>query len=1290
MSNKLTLNTFSRGRNSDVDQALIQPDQYLSAKNVELTADGSFFSLKNIKGTTQTSSLLSDDNDILAVKESNYIIDGVSYPCITVFAASLADGFRIIVYNTANTNTYVLFTEPVGSDYFTDDRNVDVVNYPENGLDVLYFTDNYHEPRFLRCEINSYTPNFLNAFQISLGRKGSTGRVVFNSISATGGSLLTGTYQFAYRMVNPTSKKFTKWSSLTNPVHVYDKSNGNEVVNAGIGLLSTRKINLTVDPSELELANFEYYQLAVVENIGPGLPTTADLLDVKPVSGGLTYEYKSNASTGTIDLQDITVDLAQIRTINTLNVKQNRLFGGNIRYEMMPFDGVGTPRINSAIYNILDLGSPDAYSADATSSQYVGYFRDEVYRFGVVYTDENGNKSNVYPLSIGSLLSGNPISAGVPDVKFPARSASINYTLQTGSGNIRALGLTLQGLQGHPTWAASVEVVRLPRKKRILFQTPVIPMSQIFGTGSLQQYPSKYGSWSGSSTFPQVDDPNAQPMTAGSTFVPKNMFWPDFRTTEKVTTPTGSGISGVIKGEVRMIRGGGNGGTPYAMIFPQANMYGAIEPFVYTGNEKIDGVDYALLKCDFRQYSTAPNVPSVGAAPVGDYLDQSAIGVFHAIGDAQYFYNSTQGGKSIHSSHRNIEITDYEYFDNGDAAKSVGGNFVYDYEALQTKNTSWGYEPTSQRSAVIKVQANTFRDPTAVGGLTFKEGNLNNANGGAYVFGSAGMQYPANVRNDWFPSYAGFSNSNSNVGAVLIANMVNNMGDDRYGDLFSQGEYISTGSKYTFSDSERATLKAGGNIMINLNVWGGDCYINYHTFKVEDSAYLIVNQNKYSGQNLNRGQNTIKYNRAYTWGSTGTGEDHTLSMPVAYKNAAQFVQVLMESEFNGGVRDIQSFPYTTAFPVPRVWGNSVDEPSLRTPLSYQFNNNLTQQNSQKIYFPKLQYSFEQDVFKARVVYTDQKIYNSDQAGFDVFRALSFYDLQESLGGITKLALSQDELYAIQESGVCYLPIDANQLEQTTGEMLQVRSGDVIGRPIIIDTKRGGQHLRGILETGALVFIPDNNSRSIYALNGRELLIITQDNESIFRSLFEDKIAGKDIVSIYDPIRRQIWLTIERENPQIYNVATGGWIGFHEFEGLQAGVFTNSNLFLFNNSVHTMYTNPLTSLFGIEREPEVTFVINPDEPMSKTFDNFALSASQRVDEINVVVEREDVLGNQTIPPIPMDNLSIEGTWRVATPRDGVGARLRGLRAITSIKWFSNIQSTVRALYTKYRLSPRRPF
>jgi hypothetical protein len=1275
--NKITGNVF-RGRDTDTDPNKVNPDRYLEAHNVELVGEGKFFAIQQIKGTTQVATI-STNPAVTVLKEikCRYSIGGELYEGLTIFTAELSGSDYIFhIYGYANNTVYELFQENVGPDYLTDDRTIDAHNYPENGVDIIYFTDNLAEVRFIKCEIPSpYIANFLNSYRLSLLRKGANGTISFTS-TASGGTLLSGTYQFAYRMANPTNKSFTKWSSLTNPIHVYDKANSTSPVYSGIGIITNRKITISIEPSTEETDNYDFLQLAVVENIGPTTPTTASLLDIVSIPGtSISYEYKSNANIGTIPIEDITVDFAQIQTVKTINIKEKRLVGGNVTYTDLEIDN-GTPSITGGSILKQADSSADSFSSDAFASRYKGYWRDEVYRFGVVFYDKDGNRSSVQPLDL-SQITDNAITPGLTDMKFPDRSwtSSANrYTLFNSSNQIQSLGLQLLGLTNIPSWARSLEIVRVPRINNILFQSPIIPMMTVSGVGALDDYPN-FVTYS-TTLADEKEYPDAVPMTASSTLVPKNLFWPEQRGILKRTSGFGSGTNKVITGEVQLVPSSGSG-YDYSMVFPTPSMYEPTSnPFVYTGAEKLDFIDYAAL----RGQITTPDFTSYDP---GDDLNTNTTGTFYAVADNQYYFDSGHNKSPI--IYTNYAVTDYEFFNNLGQPATVAGQSSLDYAALQTVGVNLGFQPNVQRSGVVKLNGPTLNDIMSTG-ASFSVGSLNPYVAGGFIFGSSGAAYEASnaTTNKYIDKYTGYVNGDI-VQAVSIVNVKRGLGDDRYGSITDQDEYISTGAKYTFTASEVATLEGGGNVSVNIDVWGGDCFVGPQIFKVADSAYSVMNQPKNGGAAQTTTQLLDKWNNTLFKDITGSA---FLCIPVAIENAAQFVQVVIESEYNGEVREPDVLTATTA-DIPVQLGSVT---TARSPLTYRYNTNLNVQNSQRVYVTEPQYSFKQNRFGSRLVYSDLKLYNSDQAGFDIFRVANFFDLEEKYYPITKLAIAGDDLYSIQERGIFYIPTGSRQIEATDGGTLAVRSGDYIGRPILIDSERGSQHIAGIIEAGGVIYVPDNANRNIYALSGQQLQPITKDNESEFRDFFSTPIIERDLIGIYDPVRLEYWVAKKSASEcQVYN-ERGAWIGNYEFTGLQGGIYNNAMYVLGASAsglkLYTIYTGTVNQLFGNTVVPRVSFSINPDPDFTKTFDNIMINASERLSSMDFVVIRENSLGNQTATT-SLDVPSIGGNFRIAVPRDSVSARLRGMYCKATITW-KNIQSAISAVGTKYRKSSRRPW
>jgi len=147
---EITKNSFQRGRSTDVDPSVVANDSYLEAHNVTLTGDSKFLALENIKGTVEVGEVVAGSN-VMAVYSNRYLIEGVETQCLTIFA-SQTNKFQIFAYDPATDTSYQLLDQTY-TGYAALTPTLDAYLYPEQGVDVIYFTDGLNEMRKLRCEI---------------------------------------------------------------------------------------------------------------------------------------------------------------------------------------------------------------------------------------------------------------------------------------------------------------------------------------------------------------------------------------------------------------------------------------------------------------------------------------------------------------------------------------------------------------------------------------------------------------------------------------------------------------------------------------------------------------------------------------------------------------------------------------------------------------------------------------------------------------------------------------------------------------------------------------------------------------------------------------------------------------------------------------------------------------------------------------------------------------------------------------------------------------------------------
>lgn len=1485
-------NTYEGGLNTDIDPKKMAPSTYIDASDVTLTSNGVFYALRNIAGTSLLTTILPTNYTVLGAFACRWNLLGVpNMPCIVVFAAQSGGNFQILLYDTTNILVYTLYSTPLPSDYFSGDTGtVDAVLYPEKGQDILYFTDNYYEPRKIICNLpvgyNFTTQPLLTDTTMAVARRRAVGSVIFVS-TAVGGNLLTGTYQFAYQLINLNNQspnannKYTKFSLLTNPVHIYTDVPQNQFVvgtyapysrRAGVGLKSNYLINLNIQLTDDEVANYTHFRVAAVENIGPEgtKALEATLTEIQPLSQYLVgnvvtgYQFKNNYGINTVTLDEIIIDSAAISHVKTLTIKDNRLICGNITYKNLTYNN-GSPVISGgqilrksayaasahntwgSIKQQATGYTWDSFASQDFSSQYRGYFRGELYRFAISYFDKYGNYSYPVALNMGTITNNmatsgfsgvnlfsnssfssgltnwnqtgalgtspvawgvyggggvfsttsttlytnvlyQPATQGLPytltgnwnvsvfnisyrfgavclnsslgvigtyygamifsggtqtqnitftspagtayvgvvfyanttafnlynltsvvlssnflDMQFPQRSDSsaaktnTNYTLFDETNlTTQSLGLRLSNIVNHPTWAVGFVILRARRQKDILFQSPLVPMMNIYALGPLDNYPtiSKEGVSASNVTYSTTSGGNgiqATPPGPVNVLYPMNYGWCTKISITKQNNDATGGLNAFRAGEAKMVY---DPVINNAVVFPPSTMFTQNYPYVYSGGHIISTVDAFVYKPQALQlgetYTASNNIttwkPGSGDTTVSLNLVPSGVG--------SIYYdpiNSTGPGKAyLRATTSATSISGFLPFSTGSAGSVLNGKFVLTLDNLETKGVSFGFKPTVQKCCVIEL-ASPFNELSTLSPKPIFQN--------PFVYTSQ-IPPPTGI-----PSDIVYNAPPNNI--VEIVNVISGLTNTRYGSPVAVQEFISTGTQYNFTTAQIAQVALGISVPVTVDVWGGDCFVASVTYKLTDSAYSLVNSGKIIGSGLGS-QNIID-----AWGRAwvNLANNMCLSMPVAMRNFAQYLTVVIESEFNTAIRDIDTGVVAIgADPIyvtnTAPFNAATNESQFRTPLTYAYNFNLSQQNDQKIFISKDPLVPVLTTLKSRLVYSNVKIYNSLTDGFDTIPVGNFYDLPEMYGAVTKLAIEGNNVYSIQESGIAYLPIGNKILETTSAASIQVHTGDIINTPFWVNIKRGSQHIGWVKETGNSIYIVDANNKAVYNLAERGLTVISDNGAAtLFRNLFTNTTYSPvNSRAVYDFVKKEFWVANNSSTTTpfcyVYNEPLNKWVSNYSFtsKNVGYGVYTANNLYLVGQgqnaesglvSMYTMYSGNTGYLMGTTYTPYVTFAVNPNSDFGKTFDSVLINSTDRLLTLNVSVNRESALGTQISQPINLLNGTLSGTrgegnYRVKTLRDQNNARLRGLYATATVSW-STTPVALTSVLTQWRPS-----
>jgi hypothetical protein len=1289
---EVTKNLFSGGLDTNTSRSLIPNNKYISANNVNIAGDSNFYALENIQGTTNVKDIISSSQvEVLGVYATNWKINDTLLPCLTIFTGDTVSGnFKIWCYDTQGSVLYEIYEQSVDpSLYFTHSRLVDGVLYPEGGVDILYITDDFLSIKKLRCEIPSpYSPNFLTDLDLKLTRHGGNGTVELSDI-VIGGSLLSGAYQFAYQLINPATNQFSKFSLLSNPFQVY--LSDEDIVSigrSGVGLISNRKIILTITPSEEELGYYTHFRLAVLENIEPSGVNieTAQLTQMEAIAPYLigsslqNVQYKANIRLETVNLSEIVVDLLAIDHVKTLAIRQNRLLAGNITYKNLEYDN-GSPVVSSgSVAKQFSTTNSNIAIDPVFTSLYRGHFRDEVYRFVISYFDSDGNFSFPRVLDMASITDNQCAAidaSGFKDMKFPGRDV-VGYTLFANGASVQSLGLQLNGIDNHPSWACGFVILRAKRIKNILFQTPIVPMKSIYAVGPIEEYPIFANELSGTGTH-GVDYPDATPMGPFTTYGPRNYFWKEAQDIKFFSTPggaSGSSQEKLFTGEARLVA---DPAFALGMIFPPEFMY-ENKPFTFSPTYSIKTVDAALMQLKAANFSDI----SIGTTTLGRNIKTSIAGTWFATTDGVYYYDSTHGGAKAGFSSRTKQINAYDQFNNFDEGRAVGGFNMFRYDKLDTPGFVWGLKANTQKCGVIQMSS--------------AKNEINYDSALPFAAGSQ-IAKGAGASQAFYTDFLTYSQT------IEIANVIANLDDARYGALTTPHEFIFTGAKVVFSESELVAVRSKSSLPKDVTVWGGDCYVSPALFKLSDTMYGVSSSEKYEGLGgLNLTDSVRNWEKAFN--DLQTDSECAISIPVPYKSCAQYIQIVLENEYNQAIIDNEvvvelgrNVPPVGMIPTPVPGLDFSAEGSCRVPLTYQVNPNHKRQNDEKIFRIKDPFLTDNTHFGSRVIYSDQKVYQTSVNGFDIFRVLNIHDLEETYGNIHSLSLVNNDLYSLQEKAVTYFGIGERTLETTDALTLAVSSGEFIGTVTLISNKRGTQHIKSVVNTGDALYFTDNFNKTINRLAGRQVEVISEGSiASSLRSQLNLAIPENKIISGYDPIRKQIWtgnIASTDTFCYVFDEARNLWVSNYDFipNAFKGLAYSNQALHILgfhtsgNIAVGTMYTGPRTSLLGTDVDPTVTFSINPNMEVGKVFDDILVATTERLDSIDLLVERDSILGPQVVNGIILDVTSRgEGNYRAKVLRDSDNARLRGLFATAKLWWKRNSpQAIVTSVLTKYRPS-----
>ena len=848
--------------------------------------------------------------------------------------------------------------------------------------------------------------------------------------------------------------------------------------------------------------------------------------------------------------------------------------------------------------------------------------------------------------------------------------------------------------------------MRARRKKNILFQTPLIP-------SVLVQAGIAFGG------FPVLDTATdaytATPADPDGTWMPKNFFRPWNYSIEQYPTtfgfPKGYGVSymytGAPDGRVKDM-------TTFA-VFDSNYMYDVDTPYTFRATDNVEIQDIALLKMKLVDFGTSPNPVDSKDNP-GNYLRTEIAGQWYAPDGGHYFVSddNTYSGTptfNFEDSVTESKIADYQTMSNygekitiskagttpgwGNSSNSFGG-----YAELQPDGLNEGVTPNNQKMGVLCTES-LMPDASHYCATTNNSPHYfaHHGFGPTHVLGVSGASHltiPTLASGDANDFLTALNQTNN---AVAIANITAGLDDARYGDMDEYHEYISTGYVYRFSAAELIDVAADTPFWTSIGrVMGGDCWITPHTFKLTDGHYSVANVDS---SNTSPWADDIE-----RWEKVFANGPNEIQRSNALDKVSQTVTVFLESTVKASVQNGAVYNATEAAVRWPALGLTYPFPSevseIKTSFLYDYSSDFSVEGDGRVYLPSDFTTKTNREFPSRLVYSNQKIYQSFEEGFDKYPVLNFYDLEERYGAVANLHTFKDRLYAFQEDAISYIPVDKQVVETADGIGMSLQSGAIIGTPIFSSTYYGSSLATNVLSTDKAMYVIDRNRGAILTFDGQTVNDLSaQGMEEFFSQADYTNIAydysRKELI-VYDRVGTADG-TVLKYRPVIFSEKTKGWVS--EYDGLAGDYIglawqssdTTGGLLAMSRvtggddiTVHDMYENLTTSvIFGNNVAPYVTYVVNEDILNVKTFDTLALYADAELAESTLSTSSPQQ--NQSVTA-QLNVADREGVYRVKTLRDKFGARVRNVYADIKIEWNPLIISNLSHALTKYRISNRK--
>lgn len=947
------------------------------------------------------------------------------------------------------------------------------------------------------------------------------------------GNLAGGNYTFYLRYSDEVGNK-TDYISESGIISIFNGSNVKSTKGVIADELTNKAIKLRITDIDTTYKKiYLSYIRDTSDTNGIAVTKAYDLNEPYIIDNIETYDGKlcitititGNESVSEISLSDIETRNNIYNSAATIAQSQNMLFLGNLE-ESNYYDkdlavwsrditNIACKCINKSIdyvttqvnhdnpANFNNIGYYQEYktSSGKNFAEYydpiniydsLGYWPDEYYRFGIIYIYNNGLRSSVYDISGYELTEDYP--ANLPDssnsygiIKFPNKAVMSGNFSSNETANVNPLGIQFRISNKEYLVNKGIVNVLFVRQKRIpisIAQAIVIPTS-------------RYG------FMPLLYDSGAEEYKICGDVFEDKLNDHQINASQFNLAPSKSNTLGESNNSLEK------------EVMSEGNIYNCTR---FNALLCLDAAVSSQLQSLFSG-NEFKLVPDCGVLSTWNSGTNTDGGWFH-------------------------RFINYYRYNRPDKSNKIDG--IYTVPTINTGNNSYNliYVPEDTplkyvNGSGFSTRAGAAEDPKTVSCLFRDETKMSNLFLPTPTRGTF-MPFVGVYRNDK-ADIINFTSSNNFYRTDYTSLLTTIKRDYNNESAIIQERRIDNSPYYAISDT--INISENTNNIIEAKVFRGDCFICTVSIRYNNNFAdpdFPLNDIVVSKTYPDWHDNISEYN---SWGEVDRGSLNALKAGrwITYKCLSNY-NLNLRSEDQSYTEEISKYGQTRSFYPLR---DASQKACYKVPESFLLNLGYSTTLPHIKYFrfddtvPSVQTNFSN-----RIAYSNVKIPNAYINGYKIFEGLSYKDITDQYGSITKLEAIGNNLFCVFDHGCAIVPINEKALLSTQeGESIQIYGSNVIPETIsIVSPDYGSSFKDSILRTANGIYGVDTFTKKIWRYNETNGFVILSDMK--LQSYLNDFLNFKDlvpsvgvcnVVTQYNNFKNDVLFTFYTDNDSTYNI-----------------------------------------------------------------------------------------------------------------------------------------------------------